>query len=194
AAVAPTLLALAGVKDAAIEKQFSTTGLLAKQPENDSAYSETFYPFSSFGWSPLHSVETSRYHYIDAPTPELYDLTSDPEEGNNIAPQQTATVAVLKGKLQRLLAANPFQPANSAGSHLSPDAAEKLRALGYVSYKSPVSQEQLAKGLADPKDKLGEFNSILEAQDAMRAGDTAGGEALFAKVQQQEPNLYIVHF
>jgi arylsulfatase A-like enzyme/Tfp pilus assembly protein PilF len=194
AAVAPTLLALAGVKDAAIEKQFSTRGLLAKQPENDSAYSETFYPFSSFGWSPLHALETSRYHYIDAPTPELYDLTSDPEEGNNIAPQQTATVAVLKGKLQQLLAANPFQPANSAGSNLSPDAAEKLRALGYVSYKSPVSQEQLAKGLADPKEKLEEFNSILKAQDAFRAGDNATGRGLLQSVRQKDPQMYVVPF
>jgi arylsulfatase A-like enzyme/Flp pilus assembly protein TadD len=194
AAVAPTLLALAGVKDAAIEKQFSTRGLLAKQPESDSAYSETFYPFSSFGWSPLHALETSRYHYIDAPTPELYDLTSDPDESNNIAPQQTATVAVLKGKLQQLLAANPFQPANSAGSNLSPDAAEKLRALGYVSYKSPVSQEQLAKGLADPKNKVEEFNSILKAQDAFRAGDTATGRGLLESVRQKDQQMYVVPF
>jgi hypothetical protein len=27
----------------------------------------TFYPFSSFGWSPLHGLETRRYHYIEAP-------------------------------------------------------------------------------------------------------------------------------
>ncbi len=194
ASVAPTLLDLAGIKDAAIEKQFSAAGLLAKQPGNDSAYSETFYPFSSFGWSPLHALETSRYHYIDAPNPELYDLASDPEESNNIAAQQTATVAVLKSKLQQLLAANPFQPTKSGGSNMSPDAAEKLRALGYMAYRSPVSAEALAKGLPDPKDKLEEFNSILDAQDAMRAGDLSRGEALLTKVQQQDPKMYIVHF
>src|SRR5438552_4759666 len=78
--IAPTLLQSAGIKDA-IEKQFQSHGFLASGAGNDqTAYSETFYPFSSFGWSPLHALETSRYHYIDAPIPELFDVASDPEE------------------------------------------------------------------------------------------------------------------
>ena len=44
------------------------------QPPKDPAYSETFYPFSSFGWSPLHALESERFHFIEAPKPELYDL------------------------------------------------------------------------------------------------------------------------
>src|ERR1017187_10139871 len=84
AAVAPTLLELAGVKDA-IEAQFQSRALLGKKlgekrVEKDPAYSETFYPFSSFGWSPLHGLESGRFHYIEAPKPELYDLASDPGE------------------------------------------------------------------------------------------------------------------
>src|SRR5213075_287887 len=148
--VAPTLLDLAGIKDAAIAKQFSAAGLLAKQPEGErAAYSETFYPFSSFGWSPLHALETGRYHYVDAPIPELYDVTSDPEEKNNVAAQQTATVAVMKDKLQVRLRNNPFKPDVDRTSQLGPDALEKLRALGYVAYRSPVSAEALAAGLPD---------------------------------------------
>src|SRR5512147_3046297 len=63
--VAPTLLKLAGISDR-ISAQFDTASLLPK-PRQDAAYSETFYPFSSFGWSPLRSLETSDYHYIEAP-------------------------------------------------------------------------------------------------------------------------------
>ena len=195
ASVAPTLLRLAGVKDATLEKQFSAQELFTKQAENeDAAYSETFYPFSSFGWNPLHALETNRYHYIDAPTPELYDLVSDPDESNNIAAQQTATAAVLKSKLQQLLSKNPFQVAKGGTSSLSPDAAEKLRALGYVAYRSPVSAEALAAGLPDPKDKLWEFNAILNAQDSLRADDVSAGEALLTKVELQDPQMYIVSF
>jgi len=193
--VAPALLGVAGVKDVAIERQFSSRQLFAKQLENESAaYSETFYTFSSFGWSPLHALETSRYHYIDAPTPELYDLNSAPEEGRNIAAEQRATVAVLKSKLQQLLSGKAFQATKAESSTVNPDAAEKLRALGYVAYRSPVSAEALAAGLPDPKDKLEEFNSILTAQDAMRAGDLSAGEALLAKVQERDPKMYVVHF
>ena len=174
-AVAPTLIRLAGMKNAAEkEKQFRAAGLFGDEAEKqDAAYSESFYSFSSFGWSPLHALETGRYHYIEAPEPELYDLTADPGEKNNLARQQTATVAVLEDKLQTLLRQNPYKPAENGTSGLSPDALEKLRALGYVAYRSPVSPEALAAGLPDPKSKLWEFNAILEAGDAFHADDYA---------------------
>ncbi|MGA8314141.1 MAG: sulfatase-like hydrolase/transferase [Terriglobales bacterium] len=197
-AVAPTLLGLAGMK-VATEKQFQSPALLGGNAGNedagneDSAYSESFYSFSSFGWSPLHALQTTRYHYIEAPVPELYDLLADPEEKNNLAPQQTATVAVLEDKLQSLLRQNPFKPAEG-GSGLSPDALEKLRALGYVAYRSPVSPEALVAGLPDPKSKLWEFNAILEAGDAFHAGHFSGGAALLGRVQEKDPQMYIVPF
>lgn len=193
-AVAPTLLRLAGITDV-IQKQFHSRGLLdEKTAKEDGAYSETFYPFSSFGWSPLHALETSRYHYIDAPVPELYDLEADPAETNNLAPEQSATVAVLKDKLRSLLKIDPFTPNVSKSPALSPDTAEKLRALGYVAYRSPVSAEQLAAGLPDPKSKVQEFNSILKAQDAFRAEDFAFGQQLLSKVLEQDPQISSIPF
>ncbi len=193
-AVAPTLTRLAGMKEE-IQKQFASPGLLGDKPKSDNAaYSESFYAFSSFGWSPLHALQTSRYHYIEAPVPELYDVQADPQEKNNLAPQQSATVAVLKDKLQLLLRQNPFKPGETGTSGLSPDALEKLQALGYVAYRSPVSAEALAAGLPDPKSKLWEFNSILEAADAFQAGDIDRGKGLLAKVRESDPTMYVVSF
>jgi choline-sulfatase len=193
-AVAPTLVELAGIHDT-IEKQFSTRGLFAASASSaDDAYSETFYPFSSFGWSPLHGLETSRYHYIDAPDPELYDVTADPEEQNNLAPQQAAVVSVLKDKLKTRLQNRPFTLTPAVSSELSPDALEKLRTLGYIASRSPVSAEALAAGLPDPKSKLLEFNSILEAEDALRAGDVAKGRSLLLHVRESDPTMYVVPF
>ncbi len=100
----------------------------------------------------------------------------------------------MKDQLQSLLRRNPFKPLAGGNSNLSPDALEKLRALGYVAYYSPVSPDALAAGLPDPKDKLQEFNSILSAQDSIRAGNVSGGEEVLAKVQQQDPKMYIVPF
>jgi arylsulfatase A-like enzyme/Tfp pilus assembly protein PilF len=191
-AVPPTLLHLAGLKS---EKQFQSASLLGgTATSEDPVYSESFYSFSSFGWSPLHALQTSRYHYIKAPTPELYDLKEDPEEKNNLAPQQSAMVAVLEDKLQALLRKDPFKPATSKDSGMSPDALEKLRALGYVAYRTPVSAEALAAGLPDPKSKLWEFNAILDAGDAFHAGNFPDGEALLARVAEQDPQIYIVPF
>ena len=193
-AVAPALLAFAGIKDP-VEKQFNSRGLLGAAAEKeDVAYSETFYPLNSFGWSPLHALETSHYQYVDAPEAELYDLAADPGEKNNLITTQGATASVLKEKLYSLMRHNPYKPTEGGNSNLSPDALEKLRALGYVAYHSPVSPDTLAAGLPDPKTKLEEFNSILAAEDAFHANDFDKGEQLLAKVREQDPKMYIVPF
>lgn len=195
--VAPTLLQLAGVKDSvdSIHAQFQSHALLGtRQPTTDPAYSETFYPFSSFGWSPLHALESDRFHYIGAPKPELYDLEADPGETRNIAVQQPATVAVLQEKMQALLAHNPFTRQDVGTGNLSPDAQEKLRALGYFGFRAAVSADALKQGLADPKDKLWEFNSILKAEDAFQGKEDDQAEALLTEVQQKDPQIYVIPF
>jgi choline-sulfatase len=193
-AVAPTLLRLAGIHDE-IEKQLRSHSLLGSGAETeDEAYSETFYPFSSFGWSPLHGLENNRYQYIDAPEPELYDLIADPEEKNNLAARQPAIVAVLKEKLATRLLDHRFTPAADNSSELSPDAVERLRALGYVAYRSPVSADALAAGLPDPKNRLWEFNSILQAEDAFRADDFTRASSLLMQVREKDPAMYVVPF
>src|SRR5208283_3128581 len=215
-AVAPTLLQLAGVNGSInpvhlIYAQFQSHALLGtmlgnisgklsdtmldknqagSQTEKDLAYSETFYPFSSFGWSPLHALESERFHFIEAPKPELYDLETDPGETRNIAAQQPATVAVLREKLQALLAHNPFTRQDEGAGNLSPDAQGKLRALGYFGFRAAVSPEALKQGLPDPKDKLWEFNSILKAEDAFQRKDDDQAEALLTEIQQKDPQIY----
>ena len=197
-AVAPTLLRLSGIRDS-IEKQFQSAGLF-DDSGFEPAYSETFYPFSFFGWNPLHSLENNRHHYIDAPQPELYDLTSDPAEKNNLASQQPATVSSFKEKLQERLKNNPFtRSANEASGGVDPDAASKLRSLGYFAYRSAAYRagqaiRGLASGLPDPKDRLWEFNATLEASEAFGANDFQKGEAILRHVLEKDPQQYIVPF
>ncbi len=196
-AVAPTLLQLAGLKDPtdAIHAQFQSHALFgATQPAKDPAYSETFYPFSSFGWSPLHSLESERFHFIEAPKPELYDLEIDPGETLNIAAEQSATVAVLREKVQALLARNPFTRQDAGAGNLSPDAQEKLRALGYFGFRAAVSAESLKQGLADPKDKLWEFNSIIKTEDLFQHKEDDQAEALLVEIQQKDPQIYVIPY
>jgi choline-sulfatase len=206
-AVAPTLLQLAGLSDSPdpIHAQFQSHALFeaamkagknqaANQVANDPAYSETFYPFSSFGWSPLHALESGRFQFIEAPKPELYDLETDPGETRNIAGEQPATVAVLREKMQVLLARNPFTPQKAGAGNLSPDAQEKLRALGYFGFRAGVSPESLKQGLSDPKDKLWEFNSILKATNAFQRNEDDQAEALLREVQQKDPQIYVIPF
>jgi choline-sulfatase len=205
AAVAPTLLKLAGVRASntardPIYSQFQSNPLVPElagsHATRDTAYSETFYPFSSFGWSPLHALQTGRFHFIEAPKAELYDLQNDPGETHNIAGDTPATIGVMREKLQGILSHQPFERTNTdAGAgNLSPDAQDKLRSLGYFGFRAPVSAESLQQGLADPKDKLWEFNSILKAQDAFQRKDDDAAETLLTEVQKKDPQIYVIPF
>src|SRR5260221_21428 len=117
-----------------------------------------------------------------------------PGNTQNHAPRNPATVARLREKLQTILAHNPFTRQDASAGNLSPDALEKLRALGYFGFRAAVSPESVKQGLADPKDKLWEFNSILKAEDAFQRKQDDQAEALLTEVQQKDPQIYVIPF
>jgi choline-sulfatase len=83
----PTMLALLGIEDALHGQGRSLVPLLAgtdagRAPEG---YSESFYARFHYGWSELRALRTERYHFIEAPRPELYDLAEDRGETRNLA-------------------------------------------------------------------------------------------------------------
>lgn len=194
-AIAPTILSALELKDP-IEKQFETGSLLAGKSDagDPPVYSESFYSFSSFGWAPLRTINTSTYQYIDAPKPELYDVRNDPEETKNLITEQKATASVLAQKLKDLVARYAPQERSANTSQLSPEAVEKLRSLGYMAYRSPVSAEALAAGLADPKDKIWDFSAVLGAVDAGKRGNADSQRELLAQVQARNPEMYLIPF
>jgi arylsulfatase A-like enzyme/Flp pilus assembly protein TadD len=194
-AIAPTILDAVKLHDP-IEKQFETSSLLALGSANgsDEVYSESFYSFSSFGWSPLRTINNSTYQFVEAPKPELYDLRTDPGEANNIVSQQAAVASVLKSKLDERVRQYAPKETSSGSSQLDPAAIEKLRALGYMAYKSPVSAQELAAGLADPKDKVWDFNTLLDGVDAGKLGDLDRQRSLLMQVQGRNPKMYLVPF
>jgi arylsulfatase A-like enzyme/tetratricopeptide (TPR) repeat protein len=192
--VAPTLLELAGVEDV-IQKQFqaaSLVPLVTGKPHAPTrpAYSETFYPANSFGWSPLRSIETSRYHYIEAPKEELYEQETNTVESTNLAEKNANVAAMMRAQLNRLLRSYP--PATtSSGETASPEVLEKLRSLGYVAYRAPAAPNAR---LADPKEKLSVFQDILRATDQIQAGNFLAARTLLVAIQRAEPQLYLIPF
>jgi choline-sulfatase len=194
-AIAPTILSAVGANDP-IEKQFETNSLLDNRTDarNPLVYSESFYSFSSFGWAPLRTVNTNGYQYIEAPKPELYDLRDDPGETKNLITEQKATASVLAKQLKDLVGRYAPERHSANSSQISAEAAEKLRALGYMAYRSPVSAEALAAGLPDPKDKILDFNMVLAAVDAGKLGESEKERELLSQVEERNPEMYLIPF
>ena len=193
--IAPTILEMLKLHDP-IEQQFETESLLvSRRSEAAPVYSESFYSFSSFGWSPVRTINNRSYQFIEAPKPELYDLRSDPEEKQNLIAEQPAVASVLDQELKNVVAHYAPKDSPAGGtSQLDAAAVEKLRALGYMAYRSPVSAEALAAGLSDPKDKISDFNTLLEGIDAGKLGDLDRERKLLTQVQETNPDMYLIPF
>src|SRR5258708_22801231 len=80
------------------------------EEESRSIYAETFLPRLHFNWSELRSVETEKYQLIEAPKPELYDLSRDPGETQNLYAAKNAVAGELRGRLEgKILPCTPDQ-------------------------------------------------------------------------------------
>jgi Flp pilus assembly protein TadD len=98
------------------------------------------------GWSDLASLIDARYHYIEAPRPELYDLVADPAEKHNLAAGRPPAFRAMRAELERM--PRPFERPGAS----DPEHARKLASLGYVTATSPASDRS---DLPDPKDRIG---------------------------------------
>ncbi len=164
--VAPTMLGLLGVVvPAAIDgRAFAGPAAAADTGADVPLYAETVAPFEDFGWSPLRAVRAGGLKYIQAPTPELFDLTSDAAETVNLVAARPKEAAAMRAEGERIAAA-----ARAGASAVSPDARRRLQALGYLSGVSDA-----AGTLVDPKDRR---------ELAARLGQVASGELTGAALE-----------
>ena len=77
--------------------------------ESRELYAETFAPLYDFGWSSLRSVRSGPWKYIAAPSPELYDVTSDAGEQRNAIEREAARARDLAARVAKYSGPEPPQ-------------------------------------------------------------------------------------
>ena len=127
-------------------------------------YAESFAPLVEFGWAPLRSIRSDGWKFIAAPTPELYTIDEDAAERNNLAPRETTIARQLAQRADRF-----SPPALSASATMPPDAAERLRALGYTS--GTGHQPSATSHRPDPKDMREIAAAIAQVTSGELTGD-----------------------
>ena len=159
--VMPTVLDIAGLApQPGIDGR--SLARLVLDPGADSpgvAYSETYFPRFHFGWQHLRSMRDGRWKYIEAPTPELYDVQQDPGETKNVYKAYSRRAEDLRLLLEKI-AGNGVQAAPDETT-LDPETLQRLAALGYVGGGPRVDPEAV---LPDPKDKIGLFERMGDAR------------------------------
>ena len=151
------------------------------------AYSEAMYPRYHFGWSDLRSLTSGRYHYINAPRPELYDIQQDPRESQNLYATRQTLADRMAASLRRVEAESPDSAPHT--TEVDPDVRARLAALGYVGTFASTSPAP-ASTLADPKDKIELFNLITDAREKMQdERGVAQGIAMLERVAAKDPQV-----
>jgi choline-sulfatase len=162
----------------------------------EAAYAESLLPLLHYGWSDLRTLRESRWKYIQAPRPELYDLAHDPREERNLAEQEPARAAALRTALAAHLAREKEAPSPAEGAAaMPPDLLEKLGALGYLGAAAPAPGASTG---ADPKDKIGEFKVlnrlVREGLIRLRESDYAGSAERLQELRRRGVDSFEVHY
>jgi len=110
-------------------------------------YGESIEPHIIFGTSVLRYVRLGKWKYVHKVEPELFDLTADPGELNNLASVHPEIVEQLRAELSTLVEEAP-EKASGARVAIDPATAAQLEALGYMA--------------AAPTEALGDEMELLE--------------------------------
>jgi choline-sulfatase len=183
--LAPTLLDLAGVPPLAGAHGRTLMPLVrGAAGATASAYAESYFPLLYMNWAPLRSIQDDRWKFIDAPTPELYDLQRDTGEQTNLADREPARASALRRALDGLTGGEPGAMTRRA---IDGETAAKLAALGYVGSAGSGVTPASGAGRPDPKQMIGVFNRLRLANAAAQDGRFAEAAAIARDTLRQDP-------
>jgi arylsulfatase A-like enzyme/Tfp pilus assembly protein PilF len=195
--VMPTVLDLVGLpKEPSVQ---GTSLLPLARGESKSlelvAYGESHYPRLHYGWSELRSLRSEEFHFIDAPSPELYDLRVDAGETRNLAPERPDAVSELRGRLGEeierysagaLEVREPEEPDD--------ETREKLTALGYLGGpRRSARRAEAGSPLADPKGKIEIHLRVKAAESSLGDGRVDEALADIERVLSLDPDVVEGH-
>jgi choline-sulfatase len=160
--------------------------LLAATGSPAGIFSESLYPQKHFGSSALASLRSGHYKYIEAPRPEFYDLAQDPGELTNLYASKASVASAYHERLNQLrLRYKPL--AQATQNALSPEAVERLHALGYLTGKK--SAPTTTSSAIDPKDRIVDYEKYGQAIYLASLGHLDESNAALKAILAHDPDL-----
>ena len=186
--VLPTVAELVGIQiNQRIDGRSVLPLLVGQRLEPKVCYQETMYPYFAYRWSPLRGVRFSKWKYILAPEPELYNTAADPHEAENLAASYPARADQLKANLLSLASLEQDSPP-PLEVKLSPEEVRKLQALGYVSTSRPSVPPDIEPKGIDPKHMIADLERLLGGgMEAFDKGDFRTAARLFKEMVAKDP-------
>lgn len=147
------------------------------------AYVESEYPWTGFGWAPLHGIVDAGWKLIDAPRPELYDLLKDPGENDDRHATETSRFDHLTILVDRERAHPPLAEAAQVDDS---ETLSRLQSLGYVGAGNAIGPAP--DGRPDPKDRTELRKQLRVAEWASHEKKMDQARGLFERILDEEPD------
>ncbi|MDX1630843.1 MAG: sulfatase-like hydrolase/transferase [Thermoanaerobaculia bacterium] len=160
--------------------------LLTPDLRSEPTYFEALDAALTRGWAPLRGVVVGDEKAIVLPIPELYDLSEDPEETENLAEERPSRYRKLAALLPEESRWPP--PRRSA----TPEEAERLASLGYLAGSAPVKESY--KPADDPKRLVAVDQEIHRFIDLYQRGRLGEAENLVRALLDRQPELGVAYY
>ena len=157
-------------------------------------YGETFLPRIHFNWSELRASENIKYHFIDAPRPELYDLAKDPGEVHNLFTEKKAVSEEMRAKLAGMIRNYSAGKELAEKTGLDPALMERLKSLGYAGFSGGGDPTISSRELPDPKDRIAVYELISDAIADSQHGRYQESTEKLKSAIKSEPNSVPAHY
>jgi arylsulfatase A-like enzyme/tetratricopeptide (TPR) repeat protein len=192
--VAPTLLDLLGAPGALHGTGESVVPQVAgsSTPVGD-GYSESYYARFHYGWSELRAVRSKRWHFIEAPKAELYDLEHDPGESTNLAMKELGVVERMRGTLAEFERESIATLAATSPVEEDEETLRRLASLGYVG-GTAVTDGKSWRDLPDPKDRLPVYDRLNKIREIVKEGKSDEAIPLLESVLKEAPEVIDAYY
>jgi len=173
--LAPTILAVLGVVSSV---RFDGEDVLKASLPERVVYAESYFARLHFGWHHLRSGIGRDFHYIEAPTSELFQYRTDPAERSNIASSFRRELSSLQASVSRI--EEKFTPPASVDQ----EDQRRLASLGYLGGGATSSGV-----LPDPKTKTEVLRELRRSVDQIHQGNTLVAVERLSTFIDKNPDL-----
>jgi arylsulfatase A-like enzyme/cytochrome c-type biogenesis protein CcmH/NrfG len=195
--IVPTLCSILNIDIPAQVQGEDITALLqggASDTYERFLYSESLTP-TRLGAGPLMSISTGRWKYIQAKRPELYDITTDPQEQKNLIERESQRAHIIEDKLRDKLREKLEQSVRKdPDSRLALDAESirRLESLGYVAGKVE-GDLTFDKSKDDPKDLIHVFVQFQKAKTLKEKKEFDKAKKILNDLIPQRPDFHEIY-
>ncbi len=189
--LAPTVLEALGQTPLPAMQGRSLLPLIGNlHPADRSSFATGDHSERSFGWSALVSARIGSKLYVRAPSPELYDLASDPGAKTNLYPGNHAAAVRFAIQVDNFVKRMSTGAPQALQDGLDEKSREKLSALGYVA--SAENGPPIIR--IDPKERIDVANDMHDASLAIEEGKETTVIPLLLRVVAKDPQIQAAQY